>query len=33
VIEAAQILNGMVPGNITKALDGAHAGTIIYKED
>jgi len=33
VIEAVQIINGMEPGNITKALDGAHAGTIIYKED
>jgi molybdenum storage protein len=33
VIEEVQILNGMVPGNITKALAGAHVGTIIYKED
>jgi molybdenum storage protein len=33
VIEEVQIINGMVPGNITKALDGAHVGTIIYKED
>jgi molybdenum storage protein len=33
VIEEVQIINGMVPGNITKALAGAHVGTIIYKED
>ena len=33
VIEEVQIINGMVPGNITKALDGGHVGTIIYKED
>ena len=33
VIESVQIVNGMVPGNITKALAGEHVGTIIYKQD
>jgi molybdenum storage protein len=33
VIEEVQIINGMVPGNITKALNGEHVGSIIYKED
>ena len=32
VIEEVQIINGMVPGNITKALSGEHVGTIIYKQ-
>ena len=32
VIEQVQIINGMVPGNITKALAGEHVGTIIYKQ-
>jgi molybdenum storage protein len=32
VIERIQIINGMVPGNITKALNGEHVGTIIYKD-
>lgn len=32
VIESVQIINGMVPGNITKALNGDHVGTIIYKQ-
>ena len=32
VIEAVQIINGMVPGNITRALNGEHVGTIIYKQ-
>jgi len=27
-----QIINGLKKGNITKALDGKHVGTIIYKE-
>lgn len=31
VIEQVQIINGMVPGNITKALAGEHVGTIIHK--
>ena len=32
VIESVQIVNGMVEGNITKALNGEHVGTIIFKE-
>lgn len=32
VIESVQIVNGMVPGNISKALEGEHVGTIIYKQ-
>ena len=32
VIEEVQIINGMVPGNITKALAGEHVGTIIFKQ-
>jgi len=32
VIEKVQIINGTEPGNITKALDGEHVGTIIYKQ-
>lgn len=32
VIEKIQIVNGMVPGNITKALNGEHVGTYIYKQ-
>lgn len=32
VIESVQIINGLVPGNITKALAGEHVGTIIFKQ-
>lgn len=32
VIEKVQVVNGMVPGNITKALNGEHVGTYIYKQ-
>jgi molybdenum storage protein len=32
VVESVQIINGMIPGNITKALAGEHVGTIIYKQ-
>ena len=32
VIEKVQIINGMIPGNITKALADEHVGTIIYKQ-
>lgn len=32
VLEKIQIINGMVPGNITKALNGEHVGTFIYKQ-
>jgi molybdenum storage protein len=27
-----QIVNGLMPGNVTKALDGEHVGTIIYAD-
>ncbi len=32
VIKDVQVINGMVPGNISKALAGEHVGTIIYKQ-
>lgn len=32
VIEKIQVINGLVEGNITKALNGEHVGTIIYKQ-
>ena len=32
VIEKVQIINGMEPGNITRAINGEHVGTIIYKQ-
>lgn len=32
VIEKIQVINGMVEGNITKALNGEHVGTYIYKQ-
>ena len=32
VIEKIQVVNGLVPGNITKALNGEHVGTYIYKQ-
>lgn len=32
VIEQIQVINGMVPGNITRALKGEHVGTYIYKQ-
>ncbi len=32
VIEKVQIVNGMLEGNITKALNGEHVGTYIYKQ-
>lgn len=32
VLEKVQVINGMVPGNITKALHGEHVGTYIYKQ-
>nr|WP_320012979.1 uridine kinase [uncultured Desulfobulbus sp.] len=32
VIEKVQIINGMVEGNITRALNGEHVGTYIYKQ-
>jgi molybdenum storage protein len=32
VLEKVQIINGMVPGNITRALRGEHVGTYIYRQ-
>jgi molybdenum storage protein len=32
VIEQVQIINGMIPGNITRALAGEHVGTIIHRQ-
>lgn len=32
VIEKIQVVNGMIEGNITKALNGEHVGTYIYKQ-
>jgi len=32
VIDKVQIINGMEPGNITRALNGEHVGTIIYRQ-
>jgi len=32
VLEKVQIINGLVPGNITKALNGEHVGTYIHKQ-
>jgi molybdenum storage protein len=32
VIGEIQIINGMEEGNITRALNGEHVGTVIYKE-
>lgn len=32
VIEKVQIINGLTEGNITKALNGEHVGTFIYKQ-
>jgi molybdenum storage protein len=32
VIDQVQVINGMVPGNITKAMNGEHVGTIIYRQ-
>ncbi len=32
VVNSIQIINGLIEGNITKALEGEHVGTIIYSE-
>ena len=32
VIEKVQVINGMVDGNITRALNGEHVGTFIYRQ-
>jgi len=31
-VEEIQIVNGLVPGNIAKALDGEHVGTIVHAD-
>lgn len=32
VLDKVQVINGMIPGNLTKALNGEHVGTYIYKQ-
>jgi molybdenum storage protein len=32
VIDQVQIINGLVPGNVTRALNGEHVGTIIHRQ-
>ena len=32
VIDRVQIISGMVPGNITRAMNGEHVGTFIYRQ-
>lgn len=32
VIEKVQVINGMVPGNIDRAINGEHVGTFIYHQ-
>lgn len=32
VIDKVQIINGLIEGNITRALNGEHVGTYIYKQ-
>lgn len=32
VLETIQVVNGLVPGNVTKALNGEHVGTYIHKQ-
>jgi molybdenum storage protein len=32
VIEKVQVINGLIEGNITRALNGEHVGTYIYKQ-
>ena len=31
-VKEIQIVNGLTPGNVTKALDGEHVGTIVYAD-
>ena len=31
-MRSIQIVNGLVPGNLTRALNGEHVGTIIYAD-
>lgn len=32
VVDKVQVVNGMIPGNVTKALNGEHVGTIIHRQ-
>lgn len=32
-VKQVQVINGLVPGNLTRALAGEHVGTIIYLEE
>lgn len=32
VLEKVQVINGLIPGNITKALNDEHVGTFIYRQ-
>jgi molybdenum storage protein len=32
-VRELQIINGLKPGTLTRALDGEHVGTIIYTKD
>ena len=32
VIDRVQIINGLVPGNITRDMNGEHVGTFIYRQ-
>ena len=32
VIDRVKIINGTVPGNITRAMNGEHVGTIVYRQ-
>jgi len=31
-VRSIQVINGMVRGNLTRALNGEHVGTIIYAD-
>ena len=33
LVTEIQIVNGLKPGNLLKALNGEHVGTIIHRED
>lgn len=32
VIDRVQIINGLVPGDITRAMNGEHVGAFIYRQ-
>ena len=31
-VREIQVINGLIPGNLTRALQGEHIGTIIYED-